>query len=104
MFSSIVFTLAEIVQPVAPRQTCLAWMLFAKANIRVCVTSVSENKFSPPCSPTTTICDCNIQAAVCSRLLRSLDSSVGGNCYVVWSLGRVILLGCYLQKQIFVFV
>ena len=83
MFSSIVFTLAEIVQPVAPRQTCLACMLFAEANIRVCVTRVSENKFSPPCSPITTICDCNIQAAVCSRLLWSLDSSVGGNCYVV---------------------
>lgn len=26
MFSSIVFTLAEIVQPVAPRQTCLAYL------------------------------------------------------------------------------
>lgn len=60
MFSSIVFTLAEIVQPVAPRQTCLAWMLFAEANIRVCATSVSENKFSPPCSPITTIFDCTI--------------------------------------------
>ena len=58
----------------ASRQTCLRSVVVCFAKIRICCASMSENKFSPCRTTTTTIYDCNNLSAVCSRLRQPFES------------------------------
>ena len=78
------------------RLVCV-WLLFAVANLCLCLMIVFENNFSAIISQTQTIFDCNRLPSLCSRLLPPFESRVS----VMWrDNGIILLVSCKLGQSV----